>query len=246
MEFYFLTLILKKQDIKLHYFRSYSTVGVSKYLKGCWNKCVLNPNSLIPAHKIKIYNESTDKYEIKSFEALTVFKNVSTENSIRVTATETSNVSTCFKEVSKNETRTLFSKHDSKMDESLPEFSIIESSISKNKTSNVSLTDTHNNSLIETVDCNLFQKGDWTLTSTPAPKTKKMYCKNPIISTKHVTEHHETKFSKTTKRLIKIVGEQEYIIEYDKRSLTRTMRTLLDIGTSLLKLRLKLYVKKII
>ena len=73
-----------------------------------------------------------------------------------------------------------------------------------------------------------------------------MYCKNPIISTKHVTEHHETKFSKTTKRLIKIVGEQEYIIEYDKRSLTRTMRTLLDIGTSLLKLRLKLYVKKII
>ena len=132
------------------------------------------------------------------------------------------------------------------MDESLPEFSIIESSINKNKASNVPLTDTHNNSLIETVDCNLFQKGDWTLTSTPAPETQKMSCKNPIISIKHVTENHETKFSKTTKRLIKIVGEQEYIIEYDKRSLTRTMRTLLDIGTSLLKLRLKLYVKKII
>ena len=48
-----------------------------------------------------------------------------------------------LKEVSKNETSTLLSKHDSKMNESLPDFSIIECSISENKTSNVPLSDTH-------------------------------------------------------------------------------------------------------
>ena len=68
-----------------------------------------------------------------------------------------------LKEVSKNETSTLLSKHDSNMNESLPDFSIIESSISENKTSNVPLTDTHNNSLLKTVDCNLFQKGDFNI-----------------------------------------------------------------------------------
>ena len=30
-------------------------------------------------------------------------------------------------------------------------------------------------------------------------------------------ENHETAFSNTTKRLIKVFGEQEYILEYDKR-----------------------------
>ena len=68
-----------------------------------------------------------------------------------------------LKEVSKNETSTLLSKYDSKMNESLPDFSIIECSISENKTSNVPLSDTHNNSLLETVDCNLFQKGDFNI-----------------------------------------------------------------------------------
>ena len=46
------------------------------------------------------------------------------------------------------------------MNESLPDFSKIESSVSENKTLNVPLTDTHNNYLIDTVDCSLFQKGD--------------------------------------------------------------------------------------
>ena len=80
------------------------------------------------------------------------YKNSSTENSVQVTTTESSNASTCFKEVSKTETRTSLRKHDSNMNESLPDFSIIESSISENKTLNVPLTDTHNNTLIDTVD----------------------------------------------------------------------------------------------
>ena len=66
------------------------------------------------------------------------------------------------------------------------------------------------------MDCNLFQKSDWFSTSTPAPKTQKLHCKNPIISIKPITEKHET-FSNTTKGLIKISGEQEYNLEYDKR-----------------------------
>ena len=209
-------LDIKDTDIKLHHFRSSSIVGVSKYLKDCWNKCVLNSNSLIPAHKIKIYNESTNKFETKSLQTLAFFKNSSIENSVQVTATESSNTSTCFKEVSEDETKTLLRKHESKMNESLPDFSIIESSISENKALNVPLTDAHNNSLIDTVDCNLFQKGELILTSTPAPKTQKLHCKNPIISIKPITENHET-FSNTTKGLIKIFGEQEYILEYDKR-----------------------------
>ena len=81
---------------------------------------------------------------------------------------------------------------------------------------NVRLTDTHNNSLIDTVDCNLFQKGDLTLTSTPAPNTQKLHCKNPIISIKPIIGNYET-FSNTTKGLLKIFGEQEYILECDKR-----------------------------
>ena len=78
------------------------------------------------------------------------------------------------------------------MKESLPDFSIIESSISENKALNVPLTEAHNNSLIDTVDCNLFQKGDLTLTSTLAPKTQKLHCKNLIISIKSIIENQET------------------------------------------------------
>ena len=213
----FFDLDIKDIDIKFHHFRSSSIVGVSKYLKDCWSKCLLNSNSLIPAQKIKIYNESTNKYESKSLQTSTFFKNSSTENSVPVTATETSNASICFKEVPKNETRTLLSKHDSNVNGPLPDFSIIESSISENKTSNAPLTDTHNNSLTNTVDCKLFQKVDLTLTSTPAPKTQKMPSKNHVISIKPIMENHETTFCNTTKRLIKVFGEQEYILEYDKR-----------------------------
>ena len=106
-------------------------------------------------------------------------------------------------------------KHDSNINESIPDFSITESSISESKALNVPLTDTHNNSLIDTVDCNLFQKGDLTLTSTPPPNTQKLHCKNPIISIKPIIGNYET-FSNTTKGLLKIFGEQEYILECDK------------------------------
>ena len=108
------------------------------------NKCVLNPNSFTPAHKTKIYNESTNKYETKSLQTLTLFKNSRTENIVQVTATESSDASSCFKEVSKNETRTLLRKRDSDMKKSLADFSIIESSISENKALTVSLTEAHN------------------------------------------------------------------------------------------------------
>ena len=147
---------------------------------------------------------------------MTFFKNSSVENSVQVTATDSSNASTCFKEVSKKETRTLLRKYESNMNESLPDFSIIESTISENKALNLPLTDAHNSSLIDTVDCNLFQKGELNLTSTPAPKTQKLHCKNPIMSVKPITENHET-FSNATKGLIKTFGEQEYILEYDRR-----------------------------
>ena len=212
----FFDLDIRGTNVKLHKFRSSSIVGISKYLKDCWNKCVLNSNFFIPAHKIKIYNESTNKYKTKSLQTLTFFKNLHKENSAPVTATESSNASICFQEISKNETRTLLRKHGSNINESLPDFSIIESSISENKPLNVPWTDIHNNSLINTVDCNLFQKDDLTLTSTPAPKTQKLHCKNSIISIKPITENHET-FINTIKGLIKIFRDQEYILEYDKK-----------------------------
>ena len=66
------------------------------------------------------------------------------------------------------------------------------------------------------MNCNLFQKGGLTLTSTPAPNSQKLYCKNPIISIKPIIENHKT-FSNTTKGLLKIFDEQEYILECDKR-----------------------------
>ena len=87
---------IKDTGVKLHHVRSSSIVGVSEYLKDCWNKCVLNLNSLIPAHSIKIYYESTEKYETKSLQTLTFFKSASTENSVQVTTTDTSNVSEHF------------------------------------------------------------------------------------------------------------------------------------------------------
>ena len=46
------------------------------------------------------------------------------------------------------------------MNESLPDFVITESSISESKALNLPLTDAHNNSLIDTVDCNIFEKGE--------------------------------------------------------------------------------------
>ena len=53
----FFDLDIRGTDIKLHHFRSSSIVSVSRrYLLDCWNKYVLNSDSLIPAHKIKIYN----------------------------------------------------------------------------------------------------------------------------------------------------------------------------------------------
>ena len=87
---------IKDTDVKLPNVWSSSIVGVSKYLKDCWNKCVLNLNSLIPAHNIKIYYKSTEKYETKSLQTLTFFKSASTKNSVQVATTDTSNVSEHF------------------------------------------------------------------------------------------------------------------------------------------------------
>ena len=56
--------------------------------------------------------------------------------------------------------RTLLRKYESNMNESLPDFIITESSISESKALNLPLTDAHNNSLIDTVDCNIFEKDE--------------------------------------------------------------------------------------
>ena len=49
----FSDLDFRDKDIKLHHFCSFSIVGVSKYLKGCLNKCVLNQMILSLPIKLK-------------------------------------------------------------------------------------------------------------------------------------------------------------------------------------------------
>ena len=48
----FFDLDVKDTDIKLHHFRSSSIVGVSKYLKDCWSKCLLNSSLKTQVQKI--------------------------------------------------------------------------------------------------------------------------------------------------------------------------------------------------
>ena len=42
----------KNLNIKIHNFRSSAIEEVNNYLRICWNKCLENPNTLIPAFKI--------------------------------------------------------------------------------------------------------------------------------------------------------------------------------------------------
>ena len=42
-------------DVKLHRFRSSSVAGICKCIQDCWELCLKNCHSLIPAYKIKVY-----------------------------------------------------------------------------------------------------------------------------------------------------------------------------------------------
>ena len=75
-------------DVKLHHFCSSSVVSVCKYIQDCWELCLKNCHSLIPAYKIKVYKKGAEKYEtlklqtLKHFESyLAEYDNVTTSDS---------------------------------------------------------------------------------------------------------------------------------------------------------------------
>ena len=53
----------KNLNMKIHNFRSSTTEEVNNYLRRCWNKFLENPNTLIPAFKIKMLNGEKWKTE---------------------------------------------------------------------------------------------------------------------------------------------------------------------------------------
>ena len=68
--------------VKLHHFGSSSVVSVCKYIQDCWELCLKNCHSLIPAYKIKVYKKGAEKYEtLKHFELyLAEYDNESTSD----------------------------------------------------------------------------------------------------------------------------------------------------------------------
>ena len=54
----------KNLNIKIHNFRFSTMEDVNNYLRRCWNKCLENPNALIPAFKIKMLNGEKWKTKI--------------------------------------------------------------------------------------------------------------------------------------------------------------------------------------
>ena len=63
----------KNLIIKIHNFRSSTIEDVNNYLRRCWNKCLENPNTLIPAFKIKMLNG--EKWKTERLAALEYFRN---------------------------------------------------------------------------------------------------------------------------------------------------------------------------
>ena len=63
----------KNLNIKIHNFRSSTIEDVNNYLRRCWNKCLENPNTLIPAFKIKMLNG--EKWKTERLAALEYFRN---------------------------------------------------------------------------------------------------------------------------------------------------------------------------
>ena len=63
-----------KLDVKLHHFRSSSVAGVCKYIQDCWEFCLKNCHSLIPAYKIRVYKKISEKYETVKLQILSHFE----------------------------------------------------------------------------------------------------------------------------------------------------------------------------
>ena len=63
----------KNLNIKIHNFRSSTIEDVNNYLRRCWNKCLENPNTLIPAFKIKMLNG--EKWKTERWTTLEYFRN---------------------------------------------------------------------------------------------------------------------------------------------------------------------------
>ena len=63
-----------KLDVKFHHFRLSSVVGVCKYIQGCWELCLKNRHSLIPAYKIKVHKKSAEQYETFKLQRLKDFE----------------------------------------------------------------------------------------------------------------------------------------------------------------------------
>ena len=60
--------------VELHHFGSSSVVSVCKYIQDCWELCLKNCHSLIPAYKIKVYKKIAEKYETLQLQTLKHFE----------------------------------------------------------------------------------------------------------------------------------------------------------------------------
>ena len=145
-------------NVKLHHFCSSTVVSVCKYIRDCWELCLKNCHSLIPAYKIKVYKKGAEKYEtLKHFELyLAEYDNESTsDNTMSLISLNNEHLSNSL-----NNTNNKTS-----------DFSITESSIPAVTVSSSEASHHVNNSISPVIAQKLLNSTPKTnLTSTPEPK----------------------------------------------------------------------------
>ena len=137
-----------KLDVKLHHFRSSSAAGVCKYIQDCWELCLKNCHSLIPAYKIKVYQKSAEKYETVKLQTLSHFEPYLAEYDHETITTKDSKKNTS------NNTMSLISLNNEHLSSSLnntnsktSDFSITESSIDAVTVSSIEVSHNMDNSI---------------------------------------------------------------------------------------------------
>ena len=200
---------------KLHHFRSSSIKEVCTYVKNCWEKCLENAHVLIPAQKIKIYN-TNDTTEIIKLSTLNYFN----DNPFDEKSESTSVQNLCNEQILNTGIHI-----NSNTSHSVTDFHVTtpvsdichstENSPDKkiNNTFNDKDKSITHSSLTEDNKCQTHF-----LTSTPCTKTQ--YQKNGTdilyLNPIDTLDSKTSLFGKTSQYLIKLFGEKDFILQFDK------------------------------
>ena len=215
----------KNLNIKIHNFRSSTIEDVNNYLRRCWNKCLENPNTLIPAFKIKMLNG--EKSKIERLTTLKYFchkflEEDQTDDSINNSDTiRSNNVKICIS--SENNHSLIWNDTMQEIDVSvIPSKENCDKTISTNN-SPLEDTKSFNNTTEIPVTTSEFktQSSEMLLTSTPVSKNKETnqnQGSDHIISIKPIFQPvPDSPLSKTSKYLSFILEEKELIRTFDRR-----------------------------